>query len=82
MLLGGGKRGPRVVRVLGKTRVARVVLEALMLDAGSAPELSEGGGGGGSHADGPHAWARCRGPARPARLATFTIDPDLGTRLR
>ena len=34
VLIGGGKRGPRVVRSLGKPDVARDVLEALMLDRG------------------------------------------------
>jgi ribonuclease R len=34
VLIGGGKRGPRVVRTLGKPDVARDVLEALMLDRG------------------------------------------------
>jgi ribonuclease R len=34
VLIGGGKRGPRVVRTLGKPDNARDVLEALMLDAG------------------------------------------------
>jgi ribonuclease R len=34
VLVGGGKRGPRVVRSLGKPDVARDVLEALMLDRG------------------------------------------------
>jgi ribonuclease R len=34
VLVGGGKRGPRVVRALGKPNVARHVLEALMLDRG------------------------------------------------
>src|SRR3954470_17693391 len=34
VLLGYGKRGPRVVRSLGRPDVARNVLEALMLDRG------------------------------------------------
>jgi ribonuclease R len=34
VLIGGGKRGARVVRSLGKPDVARDVLEALMLDRG------------------------------------------------
>ena len=76
VLIGGGKRGPRVVRSLGKPDVARDVLEALMLDRGlrrafpraveiEAEELAEAV------------------PARPpeaarrdlTELPTFTIDP-------
>jgi len=34
VLVGGGKRGPRVLRVLGKPDVARQVLEALMVGRG------------------------------------------------
>jgi ribonuclease R len=34
VLVGGGKRGPRVVRSLGRPDVAHDVLEALMLDRG------------------------------------------------
>jgi ribonuclease R len=76
VLIGGGKRGPRVVRSLGKPDVARDVLEALMLDRGlrrafpraveiEAEEMAEAV------------------PARPPEAArrdltglpTFTIDP-------
>jgi len=76
VLVGGGKRGPRVVRSLGKPDVARDVLEALMLDRGlrrafpraveiEAEEAAE-------HVP--------RGGADSARrdltdLPTFTIDP-------
>jgi ribonuclease R len=76
VLLRGGKRGPRVVRSLGKPDVARDVLEALMLDRGlrrafpraveiEANEISEA------------VPARPREDARHdlTELPTFTIDP-------
>jgi ribonuclease R len=76
VLVGGGKRGPRVVRSLGKPDVTRDVLEALMLDRGlrrafpraveiEADEAAE---------DVP---ARPPDPARRdlTELPTFTIDP-------
>ena len=69
VLVGGGKRGPRVVRKLGDPENARDVLEALMLDKGlrrSFPRAVDEEAG--------------RPPADRARkdltdLATFTIDP-------
>ena len=79
MLLGSGKRGPRVVRVLGKAGVARVVLEALMLEHGlrrTFPKAVE-------EEARAVAGAPARGPTRPggatcATLPTFTVDPDCG----
>src|SRR5437764_3992182 len=73
VLLGYGKRGPRVVRSLGRPDVARDVLEALMLDRGlrrSFPRAVEGEAA--AAAAGP--------PVDPPRrdltsLPTFTIDP-------
>ncbi|MEA2448154.1 MAG: ribonuclease [Thermoleophilaceae bacterium] len=74
VLLGYGKRGPRVVRALGRPDVARNVLEALMLDRGlrrAFPRAVE-----------DEAVAVAAGPLvdeLPRRdltgLATFTIDP-------
>jgi ribonuclease R len=75
VLIGGGKRGPRVVRSLGKPDVARDVLEALMLDRGlrrafpraveiDAEEVAE------------HAPAGADAARRDLTgLPTFTIDP-------
>jgi ribonuclease R len=73
VLLGYGKRGPRVVRSLGRPDVARNVLEALMLDRGlrrAFPRVVE------DEADA----VAGRPPVDPPRrdltgLATFTIDP-------
>jgi ribonuclease R len=73
VLLGWGKRGPRVVRPLGRPDVARDVLEALMLDRGlrrAFPRAVE-------HEAGEVAASP---PVDPPRrdltgLPTFTIDP-------
>ncbi len=46
VLVGGGKRGPRVIRPLGKPEVARDVMEAIMVDRGlwrSFPKRGRGG---------------------------------------
>ncbi len=79
VLVGGGKRGPRVVRSLGRPDVARDVLEALMLDRGlrrafpraveiEADEAAESVAGG--------AAANATGGRRDlTSLTTFTIDP-------
>ncbi|MEA2397259.1 MAG: ribonuclease [Thermoleophilaceae bacterium] len=74
VLLGWGKRGPRVARSLGRPDVARDVLEALMIDRGlhrAFPRAVES-----------EAEAVAGAPAadeRPRRdltdLPTFTIDP-------
>ncbi len=69
VLVGGGKRGPRVVRPLGDPDVARDVMEAIMLDRGlwrTFPRAVE---------ENAH-----RPPIAPARvdltaLPTLTIDP-------
>jgi ribonuclease R len=69
VLVGGGKRGPRVIRVIGDPENARDVVEAIMLDRGlrrSFPRAIEQGE-----------------PATPVEtqrldltdLPTFTIDP-------
>jgi ribonuclease R len=75
VLVGGGKRGPRVLRSLGKPDVARDVLEALMLDRGlrrafpraveiEAEEAAE------------HVPAHSEDARRDlTALPTFTIDP-------
>jgi ribonuclease R len=75
VLVGGGRRGPRVVRPLGRPDVARDILEALMLDRGlrrAFPRVVEIEADEASEAV----------PARDDRgrrdltdLATFTIDP-------
>src|SRR3954447_2707759 len=73
VLLGFGKRGPRVVRPLGRPDRARDVLEALMLDRGlrrAFPRVVED----------EAAEVAARPPVDPPRrdltdLATFTIDP-------
>jgi ribonuclease R len=73
VLLGWGKRGPRVVRPLGRPDVARDVLEALMLDRGlrrAFPRAVEQEAGE----------VAAKPPVDPPRrdlteLATFTIDP-------
>jgi len=73
VLLGGGKRGTRVVRELGKPGVARDVLEALMLDRGLRRSFARA-------VDGEAASAAQGAPWDGARrdltaLPTFTIDP-------
>jgi ribonuclease R len=73
VLIGGGKRGARVVRRIGRPNVARDVLEALMLDQGlrrSFPYRVE-----------EEATEVAAEPAEPEgrkdlrELPTFTIDP-------
>jgi ribonuclease R len=77
VLIGGGKRGPRVVRSLGKPDVAREVLEALMLDRGlrlafpraveiEAEEMAESV---------PSRERESAGRRDLTDLVTFTIDP-------
>ena len=75
VLVGFGKRGARVARVLGKPEVARDVLEGLMLHHGlrrAFPRVVEG--------EAADAAARDRSDAAGRRdltgLPTFTIDPD------
>jgi ribonuclease R len=76
VLLGGGKRGPRVVRTLGKPDVASDVLEALMLDRGlrrafpRAVEIESE-----EAAESVPARAREDGRRDLTDLPTFTIDP-------
>ena len=78
VLVGGGKRGARVLRRIGRPSVARDVLEALMLDQGlrrsfpyrvdeEASEVAEPKGGARHHI------FRERRDLR--ELPTFTIDP-------
>ncbi len=72
VLVGAGKRGPRVVRTIGRPDVARDVVEALMLDRGlrrSFPRRVEG-----EAADPEVEVDAARADMR--ELATFTIDPD------
>ena len=74
VLIGSGKRGPRVHRVLGKPTVARDVVEALMLDRGlwrSFPRRAETEAIEVA-ADPPASGGRTDLTALP----TFTIDPD------
>jgi ribonuclease R len=69
VLLGFGKRGPRVVRTLGRPDVARDVLEALMLDRGlrrAFPHAVEDGAGTPSSSEHRR---------DVTDLPTFTIDP-------
>jgi ribonuclease R len=73
VLLGWGKRGPRVVRALGRPDVAREVLEALMLDRGLRRAFPRA-------VEAEAADVGARAPVDPPRrdlteLATFTIDP-------
>jgi ribonuclease R len=75
VLIGGGKRGPRVVRSLGKPDVARDVIEALMLDRGlrlAFPRAVEIEADEAAESVPSH-----RGDARRdlTALPTFTIDP-------
>ena len=72
VLVGSGKRGPRVARVLGKPQVPRDVLEGLMLERGLRrlfPRPAEAEAGGGP--------ATGTGDRRRdlTQLPTFTIDP-------
>jgi len=75
VLVGSGKRGARVVRLLGRPDVARDVLEALMLDRGlrrAFPRAVE------LEADESAAAVPQRADDRRrdlTGLATFTIDP-------
>ena len=72
VLVGTGKRGPRVVRTIGRSEVARDVVEALMLDRGlrrSFPRRVE------MDAADPEVEVDA-GRADMRELATFTIDPD------
>ena len=74
VLVGSGKRGARVERVIGKPTVARDVVEGLMLDRGlrrSFPRRAETEAIEVA-ADPPAAGARTDLTALP----TFTIDPD------
>jgi ribonuclease R len=73
VLLGWGKRGPRVVRAIGRPEVARDVLEGLMLDRGlrrSFPRAVEAEAAGAAHEPPVE---------RPRKdlteVPTFTIDP-------
>jgi ribonuclease R len=89
VLVGSGKRGARVLRVIGKPWVARDVVEALMLDRGlrrSFPRRveTEAMEIGGLAAPGPPAAPGRSAGTRPVvgsridltSLPTFTIDPD------
>ena len=73
VVIGWGKRGPRVARVLGRPDVARDVLEALMVDRGlrrgfPRPVEDEAASVGASPPGG--------GPRRDlTELPTLTIDP-------
>jgi ribonuclease R len=74
VLVGGGKRGARVVRRIGRPNVARDVLEALMLDQGlhrSFPRRVEEEAGEAA-ADPPVEEVERRDLRE---LPTFTIDP-------
>jgi ribonuclease R len=74
VLVGSGKRGARVARVLGRPDVARHVLEGLMLDRGlyrAYPRAASGEAE--AAAEEPYA-ALDRVDLR--ELPTFTIDPD------
>ena len=74
VLIGFGKRGPRVIRSLGRPEVARDVLEALMLDRGLRREFPRA-------VEGEAVDAAAAPPYRDAArrdltdMPTFTIDP-------
>ena len=73
VLLGWGKRGPRVVRSLGRPDVARDVLEGLMLDRGLRRAFPRA-------VEDEAAHVAADPPVEPPRhdltaLPTFTIDP-------
>jgi ribonuclease R len=73
VLLGWGKRGPRVARSLGRPDVARDVLEGLMLDRGLRRAFPRA-------VEGEATDAAAAPPTDPPRrdltdLPTFTIDP-------
>jgi ribonuclease R len=75
VLVGGGKRGARVFRRIGRPNVARDVLEALMLDKGlyrSFPRrVEEEASEVVTNGDSPHLLQR----HDLRELPTFTIDP-------
>src|SRR4051794_14161794 len=74
VLVGGGKRGARVFRRIGRPDVARDVLEALMLDQGlyrAFPRRVEEGATGGAEAPPPGPAAR----PDPRRPPPVPIDP-------
>jgi ribonuclease R len=87
VFVGSGKRGARVIRVIGKPSVARDVVEGLMLDRGlwrSFPRRAETEAmevaGGLAPPGGPGRFDKASDPARGARtdltaLPTFTVDP-------
>ena len=80
MLVGGGKRGARVLRRIGRPERARDVLEGLMLDRGlrrSFPRAATAEAEAALHE--PYA-ADARVDLR--ELPTFTIDPDDAQGLR
>lgn len=73
VLVGGGKRGPRVIRRLGRPDVARDLLEGLMLDRGlrrSFPRAVEG-----EATEAAAEPLRTDGRRDLTELPTFTIDP-------
>ncbi len=73
VLVGGGKRGPRVVRELGRPDVARDVLEALMLDRGLRRTFPQRVDDEAHTAGAEPPWDGERRDLTD--LATFTIDP-------
>ena len=77
VLVGGGKRGARVFRRIGRPNVARDVLEALMLDQGLRRSFPYRVEEEASEATDPKDGARqLEGARRDLReLPTFTIDP-------
>jgi ribonuclease R len=80
VLLGGGKRGTRVVRRLGRPSVARDVVEALMLDRGLRRAFPRAVEGEAEERAGAVTGAAGGDASRPRRdlteLPTFTIDPE------
>lgn len=73
VLVGGGKRGPRVIRRLGRPDVARDVLEGLMLDRGLRRSFPRGAEGEAAEAAAEP--LRTDGRRDLTELPTFTIDP-------
>ncbi|MEX2252696.1 MAG: RNB domain-containing ribonuclease [Thermoleophilaceae bacterium] len=73
VLVGPSKRGPRVVRSLGRPDVTRDVLEGLMLDGGLRRSFSRAVEA--EAADAAASPAETRGRRDLTALPTFTIDP-------
>ncbi len=74
VVVGSGKRGARVIRKLGSPRVARDVIEGLMLDRGLHRSYARSAEAEAEHAVGDPYAADAR--VDLTDLPTFTVDPD------